>query len=481
MLVGQAQSKLEIVRPLGPNDPAPDQALSLTNNAATASLDVESTPVAVLPLPRKLNGVTDVVVLDAASTSLDVVPNAPNTTITVDRTDDPSGGSLAAVSACTAAASDCSLRGALQFANLAANDNTTISLPAGTYVLATNGTSAGGCDGNAVGDLGANRSMSIVGAGAATTIIRQTGTGPALDGDRVMCMNEPFTLNLIYNFSGVTFVGGRDGTAAGTGTALGGGGIIGGEKGNVLTLTNVVFANNQVTVLGSGNIGGGGIQWTGGDMNVTNSTFGGSALPGAYTDRTSTNTGNLQAGSGGGVMFTPSAPQHTASTGILTVTGSTFTRNTAGSVGSGGGGADILNFAFAAPGGFGSGSATIGTSTFSNNAANPGNGGGILVESLATTVATTSLTNNSAGNRGGGIFVGGASLLLNGTTPSITFTGNTATNGGSSVSTSSAVSVDGTNTTIGGDIEINTLGSWTNNAGSALAPTNVWLPVAPST
>ena len=55
-------------------------------------------------------------------------------------------------------------------------------------------------------------------------------------------------------------VGGRDGTAAGTGTALGGGGIIGGEKGNVLTLTNVVLANNQVTVLGSANIGGGGIQ-----------------------------------------------------------------------------------------------------------------------------------------------------------------------------------------------------------------------------
>src|SRR4029078_13194057 len=75
----------------------------------------------------------------------------------------------------------------------------------------------------------------------------------------------------------------------------------------------------------------------------------------------------------------------------------------------------------------------------------------------------------------GGIFVGGASLLLNGTNPSITFTGNTATNGGRSVCTSSAGHVDGTNTTIGGDIEINTLGSWTNNAGSTLAPTNVVL------
>jgi hypothetical protein len=480
MLMGENQPKLEIVHSTTTSNVVSGgkargdfsaTSVSTDYSVARTTLDVESTPVAVLTLPKKLNGVTDVVVLSSSGPS--IVPNAPNTTITVDRTDDPSGAGLTAASACTAAGSDCSLRGALQFANNPANNNTTISLPANTYILSINGTGAGGCDGNTVGDLGANQTMSIVGAGSATTIIRQTGTGPGNDGDRVMCMNEPFTLNLIYNFSGFTMVGGRDGTAAGTGTALGGGGIIGGEKGNVLSLTNVVFANNQVTVLGSANIGGGGIQWTGGDLNITNSTFGGSAVPGAYTDRTSTNTANLNAGSGGGVMFTPSAPAHTASTGILTVAGSTFSRNTAGSISSGGGGADLLVFAFAAPGGAGTGSATIGTSTFSNNLASPGNGGGILVESLATTVATTSLTNNSAGNRGGGIFVGGASLLLNGATPSITFTGNTATNGGSSVSTSSAVNVAGTNTTIGGDIEINTLGSWTNNAGSTLAPTNV--------
>ncbi|HXQ72054.1 MAG TPA: hypothetical protein VN844_16280, partial [Pyrinomonadaceae bacterium] len=476
MLVGQAQSKLEILRPLSKNDAvrASDQSLLVTNDTAKVSLDVESTPVAALTLPRKINGETDVVMLNAGRPDPVLLPNAANTTITVDRTDDPSGAALTTASACTAAGSDCSLRGALQFANNGANNNTTISLPAGTYILSVNGTSASGCDGNAVGDLGANQTMSIVGAGAATTIIRQTGTGPANDGDRVMCMDEPFTLNLIYNFSGFTMVGGRDGTAAGTGSAIGGGGIIGGEKGNVLTLTNVVLANNQVTVLGSGNIGGGGIQWTGGDLNIVNSTIGGSAAPGAYTDRTSTNTGNLQAGSGGGVMFTPSAPQHMNSTGILTVTGSTIARNTAASPSAGGAGADLLIFAFSTPGGIGTGSASIGTSTFSNNQAlGTANGGGIIVESLATTVATSSFTNNSAGNRGGGIFVGGASLLLNGATPSITFTGNTATNGGSSVSTSATVNVDGTNTTIGGDIEINTLGTWTNNAGSTLAPTNV--------
>ncbi|HEU4477482.1 MAG TPA: hypothetical protein VFR80_03130, partial [Pyrinomonadaceae bacterium] len=252
MLMGAGQPKLEIMHSLAPSEKTVSQLSAASAPATTSTtLDMESDPVAVLILPRKLNGVTDVVVLEALSTSPGIVPNAPNTTITVDRTDDPAGAGLTAASACTAALNDCSLRGAFQFANLPQNDNTTISLPANTYILSINGTNVGGCDGNTVGDLGANRTMSLVGAGAATTIIRQTGTGPGNDGDRVMCMNEPFTIGLVYNFSGVTFVGGRDGTAAGGGAALGGGGIIGGELNNSLTLTNVVMANNQVTVAGS--------------------------------------------------------------------------------------------------------------------------------------------------------------------------------------------------------------------------------------
>ena len=284
MLMGSSARKLEIMRPIALSERVL-RGLSAADNLATTSLDVESEPVAVLTLPKKLNGVQDVVVLSTDNAGPVIVPNAPNTTITVDRTDDPAGAGLTTASACTAAGNDCSLRGAFQFANLPQNDNTTISLPANTYILSINGTNAGGCDGNTVGDLGANRTMSLVGAGAATTIIRQTGTGPALDGDRVMCMNEPFTIGLIYNFSGVTFVGGRDGTAAGGGAALGGGGIIGGELNNSLTMTNVVMANNQVTVQGSANLGGGALQITGGNLIITNSTFGGTVAPVVYTDR----------------------------------------------------------------------------------------------------------------------------------------------------------------------------------------------------
>ena len=131
-------------------------------------------------------------------------------------------------------------------------------MPAGTYILTINGGSANGCDGNATGDLAANQTMTITGAGAATTTIRQTGTGPANDGDRIMCMNEPFTLNLIYNFSGVTFSGGRDGTAAGTGHPSAA--VASSRRGgNSLTLTNVIFTNNQVRY-SEGNIGGGGLK-----------------------------------------------------------------------------------------------------------------------------------------------------------------------------------------------------------------------------
>ncbi len=134
LMGGGSQPKLEIVSAIAPGDQAAG-ALSAPGDLTSTTLTLESAPVAVLALPKKLNGVSDVVVLDSEATAPVIVPNAPNTTITVDRTDDPAGAALTAASACTAAGSDCSLRGALQFANLPSNNNTTISLPANTYIL----------------------------------------------------------------------------------------------------------------------------------------------------------------------------------------------------------------------------------------------------------------------------------------------------------------------------------------------------------
>src|SRR5262249_23949841 len=70
-LMGRVQ--LEMVIPSGPiaADTVPrqalstaDQALSTADDTAKVSLDADNTSVAVLALPRKLNGVTDVVVID---------------------------------------------------------------------------------------------------------------------------------------------------------------------------------------------------------------------------------------------------------------------------------------------------------------------------------------------------------------------------------------------------------------------------------
>ena len=260
VLIAGSGGALNLVRQVDPdaNPKNAPQAIatSITGDMAEVSLGSADAPLAVLQLPQKLNGERDLVVLQAQSATPAIVPTIA-TSITVDRIDDPTGGSLAAVSVCSGAVNDCSLRGAVQFANIAANSPTTINIPAGTYTLATNDTSAGGCAGNANGDLGINLSTTIVGAGAATTILRQHSTGPASNGDRVMCLNETFALNLTYNFSAISIIGGRDTTA------FGGGGIIGGEKGNVLTLTDVTVSNNQAT--GVGNFGGGGIQMFGGD------------------------------------------------------------------------------------------------------------------------------------------------------------------------------------------------------------------------
>ena len=160
-LMGQAESGLEILRPIGPNDGVSDQGLvaarTVTATAdagptvAKVTLSTTTEPVAVLPLPQKLNGVSDMVILGSGQSTANIVPNAPTATITVDRTDDPSGGSLAAASVCGAGPTDCSLRGAFQFAN--ANPGTTISLPAGTYILSTNGTTPNGCSDNTTGIL----------------------------------------------------------------------------------------------------------------------------------------------------------------------------------------------------------------------------------------------------------------------------------------------------------------------------------------
>ena len=290
-------------------------------------------------------------------------------TVTVDRTDD-----TAAASACTAAPNDCSLRGAVAFANV--NPGTTISVPAGTYQLNIPGGATEGFSGNnSIGDLDVRGNNTVItGSGAATTIIQQTQLN-----DRVLEVNPDLLANFNFSISDVTITGGKETTA------VGGGGIISGAIGNTMTVTNCVFSNNSAT--GTGTFGGGGISHAGGSLTITGTTF----------------SNNSTSGSGGALGYTAGDPLiRTPSTGTLSVSGSTFSGNSgAGN----GGGADLFNF------NLGLGTYNINSSTFSNNSAPTGRGGAIIVESGPLTLTTSSLTINSAGISGGAIYSSGSASV----------------------------------------------------------------------
>ena len=284
--------------------------------------------------------------------------------IDVDRTDD-----TAAASACTVAANDCSLRGAVAFANL--NPGTTINIPAGTYQLNIAGGAGEGFTGNnSIGDLDVRADNTIiVGAGAATTIIQQTQPN-----DRVLEVNPDLLANFDFSLSDVTITGGKETTG------VGGGGIISGSINNNVSITNSVISGNSAS--GVGTLGGGGIQHMGGSLTLTGTTF----------------SNNSTTASGGAVSYTAGDPLiRTPSIGTLSISGSTFSGNVANSAAGGGGALDLFNF------NAGSGTYSISSSSFTNNSAPGASGGAILVESGPATVATSSFSGNSAGLTGGAI------------------------------------------------------------------------------
>ncbi|MGA9994734.1 MAG: hypothetical protein WBP93_04925 [Pyrinomonadaceae bacterium] len=287
--------------------------------------------------------------------------------ITVDRTDD-----APAASACTAAANDCSLRGAVTFAN--SNLGTTINVPAGTYNLTISGAGEGFSGNNAIGDLDIRANNTVIaGAGAGLTIIQQTAANA-----RVIEINPNLVTNFNTSISGVTISGGKETTG------VGGGGIISGSQNNTLTVSNCAFTNNSAT--GAGTAGGGAISHLGGSLTITASTF----------------DSNSTSASGGAVGYSAGDPlARKPSAGTLTVSGSTFRNNTAASSAGGGGALDLFNF------NSGIGTYQVNTSSFSGNQATNGSGGAIIGETGPLTVTTSSFSGNQAKNRAGAIFAGG--------------------------------------------------------------------------
>ena len=205
-----------------------------------------------------------------------------------------------ALIACTVAAGDCSLRGAINNVNAGAGLGDTITVPAGTYVI----TGATADNANISGDLDISKTVTITGSGQASTII---------DGgliDRVFHI----TANVPVTFDGVTIQNAK--------TTAQGGGI---WANSALTLTNSTVTGNTASW------GGGIFNGSAGTMAISNttinqntaSTSGAGAIGnrGALTITDSTISGNKCAANGGAIVsFAP---------GNITIETSTFSGNSA--------------------------------------------------------------------------------------------------------------------------------------------------------
>lgn len=273
-------------------------------------------------------------------------------TFTVDRVDD-----APSATACDPATpNDCSLRGAVLAANGLA-EASTITVPAGTYVLSQPSTCAfrlKGADAPIVGTqktLCVTRNVTIAGAGAAATMIdgnHQVGPVIAVSGDVDDAHLEGMTIangNLtnpgIFNGAG----GGinnngtltlADGRVIGNETAaFGGGGIY--NLGSLTIARSTIAQNKAPTSVGGGIYSGGQATLAVSDSTIADNSAisGGGLFNAAVTNAvvtTSTISGNQATSLGGGIFNSGSggAPPTT-----LTITSSTISGNQSGSSGGG--------------------------------------------------------------------------------------------------------------------------------------------------
>ena len=254
----------------------------------------------------------------------------------------------------------CTLREAIT----SANTNTVSGAAAGECVAGTSALdtivfnvlefcSISGCAINLQTELpDINSVVSIVGPGAGSLAIQPSG------GAKIRIFNVSTGGSTATSISGFTI---RNGALI---DSEGGAGIR--NAAPLLNLTNCAFVNNATTGT-TGNRQGGGLLNLAGTVNVTNCTF--------------TSCVALR---GGGIF----------NTGTLTVTGSTFSGNTAGFSNNNGQGGGIATTGNAA-------TTTVTDCTFTNNFA--GERGGAILSDATFTITRCSLTGNKAGGNGGGV------------------------------------------------------------------------------
>jgi len=329
---------------------------------------------------------------------------------------------------------NCSLRDAVIDSNLADGVADVIHLPAGTYTL----TGAAGEDAAASGDLDVAQPLSVVGAGAGSTIIDGANNDRIFD-QRVHSADLTLSgLTLTHGkapmgaavqalgtvtLDGVTLT---DNTSGGAGTP--GYGVITIEDaavGNVnLSIANSTISSNHVGG-GSGGLGLGVVfALPNGNITetITNSTFSSNQMGG---------TGDNAQGYGAVFIQTSATKQLN-----LNISGSRFTDNRAGGGGSNSAGFGSSLFVLGP-----TGTATISDSSFTGGSAGGGGGsspgyGAVWVEpdnGFNLTVARSTISSNVAGGPGNAAF-GGAVFVAGGSSGSTvlsntTISGNSASAG----------------------------------------------------
>lgn len=252
---------------------------------------------------------------------------------------------------------DCSLREAIQSANTdgpvggctAGSGADEITVPAGVYVL----TLGGAEDGNAAGDLDVLGDVTIIGAGADTTIVDGNDIDRVLHVRAGVVVAEDVTFQNGHAPTGAPgndCVGNNLSCSQSGGVGGGGGGILT-DGGTNLTLRRVVVDDNEAGAGGPG----GDINCTGGLSNCD--TIGGDG------------------GNGGGIN----------ANGTLTIEDSEITNNRSAAAGAAG--AQI----------------TCGGSCFVSSG-NAGDGGGIIVSSAALTLRTSTVGGNDSLDWAGGVY-----------------------------------------------------------------------------
>lgn len=401
----------------------------------------------------------------------DPTPRLPPLTFAVDRTDDVAGAM-----ACTAAANDCSLRGAVRAANAYAGSNETIiTLQAGaTYNLTITNTAQENAA--ATGDLdinATNHAVTIKGAGssgAGASTVSALGLNGGATRHRVFHIvsgKNTVTFEELVIANGTAVDDGTNGTTTinGSQTTMGtGGGIL--NSGSRLTLTNVVVrscralgrgdhlinehtsldtkggglasvaANPHVTITGStfsdngatggnggnfnngagSNASGGSIYFAAGTLSISGGRFDKSTAiggnGGSQDQNGQTNGGFGGTAQGGGIW--------TGGTASISDTTFDTTGATGGNSGTGGNG---VNPGGDASGGaiYSTGNTTISTSTFNIATATGGKGG----NAFGSTCLGGHTAGDGGGARGAAVFADAGEMVVN----TSTFANNVATGG----------------------------------------------------